>query len=118
MAKSNQGRKRQPIPSSGLILTPEELQRMPELLAWVKDLEEETRQRQKNHRVLSANYKKWLARYPEQYVVVIDGRLAGIGKDRKKLYQRLARRGFDTKTAVSAHLTTKPRPKFVLLKVA
>ena len=99
-------------------ITREKLQQLPELLAWVTEAEESSKQRAKNQKYLSSNYKKWLALYPERYVVVIDGRLAGRDRDLRRLYQRLARRGFDTKNSASAFLTTKPRPTLILLKAS
>lgn len=90
-----------------LDLTPEQIQEMNESLLRFRA----------DHGFLEQHRVEWTQKHPDRWVVVKDQRLVGYGKNLRRLYGRLRKRGVDLRSVAVEFLATKPR-KLILLKVA
>lgn len=112
MTKLDRNRPNSPNP----IFTEEEERRVLEILGDPREVAESMIKFRRDLMSMDRQLRKLVVKYPDRWVVFVDGKLVGYGKDLKKLYKRLTKRGIDLSRATPKFLTTKRRWR--LLRVA
>lgn len=98
------------------IFTEEEERKVLEMLGDPREVAENLIKFRRDLMSMDRQLRKLVVKYPDRWVVFVDGTLVGYGKDLKKLYKRLTKRGIDLSRATPKFLTTKGCWK--LLRVA
>ncbi len=112
MTKLDRNRPSTPNP----IITEEEEKRALELFGDLKEMEESMKQFRRDRIAMSRLLNELVVKHPDRWFVFVDGKPVGYGKDLKRLYKRLTKKGIDLSRAMPKFLTTKRRWR--LLKVA